>query len=130
MNKKLKQIRILDELINDKILEIENLKTLVTKVNAACEGDRVQSSGSGDKLGDTVAKIVDLQKEINDDIDRFVDLKVECMNYVDYLDDKLLIGILYKRYFQYKTYEQIAEELDVSSRWVQKVHRKWDNSFV
>lgn len=128
MEEKLKQIKVLDELKNEKLLEIERLEVLATKVNASSEGERVQSSGGSDKVADNVIKIVDLKNEINDDIHALIDLKKECESWIKTIDDNIIKCILYKRYFSYKTWEQIADELHYSSRWIQKIHRKFMSS--
>lgn len=121
---RLKNIRKCEILINEKIAEIERLRALATKVNECSEGDRVQSSGSGDKLGDTVSQIVDLQNELKEDIRNFMNVKKECMSLIDKLDNPLLVQLAYKRYFNYETFEQIAEEMDLSVRWVLKLNKK------
>lgn len=125
---KLKSIKVLDELINAKLVEIDRLRILATKVNVTNEGERVQTSSSGDKVSECVVKIVDLQHEINADIDRFVDLKRECMSIIDAIDDQLLVGILYRRYFEYKTWERIAEELYISRQWATEKHKQFVDS--
>lgn len=126
---KLKQIKKLDVLINSKLEEIENLKTLATKVNAPLNQERVQSSGSNDQLGECVAKIVDLQNEINDDIDAFINLKREIEHKVLSIDNPVAINVLYKKYFQHKTIVQIAEECDISRQWVSKLIQKYYHFF-
>lgn len=125
--KRLKEIKKLDALINEKIRELDRLKTLATKVNHCQEGDRVKTSPRVDALSSTVAKIVDLQHEISDQIDAFVDLKAEVMKLVDELDDSLMIDILYKRYFEYKTLECIADECLITRQWVSsKLSSFWE----
>lgn len=126
---KLKQIKKLDVLINSKLEEIESLKTLATKVNAPLNQERVQSSGSNDQLGECVAKIVDLQNEINDDIDAFINLKREVMRKIDSIDNSQYCDLLYKRYFEYKTWECVAEEMNLSREWVRNLHNRALNEF-
>lgn len=118
-------IKKLDNLIDAKLLELERLKEMMTKINVFdCFKERIQTSPSGDHLSDTIANIIDLEKEINEDIDQFVDIKKECMNMIDRLEDPKSIALLYKRYFEYKTFEQIADEMDLSTRWVIELHKK------
>lgn len=128
MLNKLKNIKKLDKLIEEKTTEIDRLRTLATKVNQCSEGERVQTSSAGDKISEYVVKIVDLQNEINEDIKKLVDLKRDCIKYIDTLDDPILIGILYKRYFEYKTWENIAEELGITRQWASKKHKKFVKS--
>jgi Ribonuclease G/E len=118
----LEQIRILDRLINNKLQELEQLEALATKVTSVNSGDRVQASGSQDKMADTVIKILELKQEINADIDRLVDLKCEIIPMIDAVQDADLIDVLYKRYIQGKKWEEIALEMHYTFRWVLKLH--------
>lgn len=118
----LEQIRILDRLINNKLQELEQLEALATKVTSVNSGDRVQASGSQDKMADTVIKILELKQEINADIDRLVDLKCEIIPLIDAVQDADLIDVLYKRYIQGKKWEEIALEMHYTFRWVLKLH--------
>ena len=56
----LNQVRRSDRMINNKLSEIYQLKTLATSISVATDGDRVQSSGNKDRMGNTVARLVDL----------------------------------------------------------------------
>lgn len=122
---KLRQIKKLDAMIDAKLEQLSKLKELMTKVNVSdYHSDKVQTTHNNDQLCDTIAKIIDLERIINQDIDRFVDLKEECMKQVDSLEDPKLISIAYKRYFEYKTFEQIAEEMELSTFWVIQLNKK------
>ena len=77
----LKQIKIMDAKINADIEELASLETLATRTTSVLGGERVQSSGSQQKMADSVAKIVDLREQINAEIDRFIDYKQEARAY-------------------------------------------------
>ena len=63
----LNQIQRYEKVINNKLEEIEHLKSLATSISASAYGiERVQTSGSQDKIGDTIAKLVDAQRELAD----------------------------------------------------------------
>ena len=112
----------MDKLIDNKLLEVEQLEALATKVTSCSSGDRVQTSGNQDKMADTVIKIIELKNNINADIDRLVDLKKEILAVIDAIQDADMIDILYKRYFQYKKWEQIALEMHYTYQWICKLH--------
>lgn len=117
----LQQIRKADIMINYKQQQLDELRSLATSITSALNPDKVQSSGVSDKVGDAVAKIVDLQTEINRDIDGLVDLKKEVMNIIDKLDATSL-ELIYSRYFEFKTWEQIACQMNYSCQWIWKLH--------
>lgn len=113
----LSQIRKIDVTINYKQIQLDELRRTAESITVNANPDKVQSSGEQDRIGKIVAKIVDLQEEINRDIDRLTDVKREIMIVVDQLDPTC-IELITKRYFEFKTWEQIAEEMNYSKQWV------------
>ena len=118
----LNKIRDIDLLIDEKLADVQELRDRLTNITANCEGERVQTSKLGDKFADTIAKIVDLENEINLDIDTLVDYKKVARELIEKLDDDVLKVILYKRYFRGCTFEQIAVEINYSWRHTCRLH--------
>lgn len=119
----LQQIRHYDTIINSKLAEVDSIYCLITRITPVLKDD-VGSGGGGsqDKIGNALAKIVDLKNEINQDVDRFVDLKREATALLEKLENPLHYEILHKRYILYQTFEQIAADMDFTYRWVCKLH--------
>lgn len=118
----LQQIRRCDNQINNKLAEITQLREMATSITSTLKDDVVQSgSGGKSRVAEAVDKIVDLECEINADIDKLVELKREIMSVIDQLDS-LHRDVLYKRYFQYKTWEQISVEMNYSYRHTTRMH--------
>ncbi|HAK44196.1 MAG TPA: hypothetical protein DCM59_17765 [Clostridium sp.] len=120
----LSQLYRLDNLINIKQLELESLKSISTSISVNNDCERVQTSIKQDKIGEIIAKIIDLNNEINNDIDKLVDFKKEIMNLIDKVPCDDLRYILYLRYFQFKTWEKIAVDMNYSYQWVHKLHSR------
>ncbi len=73
-------------------------------------------------MEDIIAKLVDLEEEINADIDCLVNTKREIMTSiqtVSRIDHRTLLEL---RYICCKTWEYIAEQLSVSTRSVHRIH--------
>ena len=117
----LQQIRKFDIMIDYKQKQLEELRELCMSITSPMNPDKVQLSKNGDNIGETVAKIVDLQNTINKDIDKLVDLKYEAMSVIDKLDATYM-QLLYLRYFEFKTWEQIACEMNYSCQWIWRLH--------
>lgn len=122
--KYLQQIRLYDSHINTKLEDLHHLKEMVTKITPTLKDDVVSCGGDQDKLGDAIAKIVDLEAEIDRDIDRYVAAKQEISATLDKLTDPDQLQVLHKRYVQYMTWEQIACEMNMSYRNVCYIHGK------
>ena len=118
----LMKIRVYNSLIDSKLDEISHLRSLVGKVTAAYSGDTGGGSGNPDKFGDAIAKIVDLETALNADIDTYVNVRQKAKNTIDLIPDVDQATVLYKRYFEFKKWEQIACEMSFTYRWVLKLH--------
>ena len=117
----LNKIRHIDMMIDCKLEQTSNLRSRLTSINVSM-GERVQSSLDPDKFTNTISKIVELEKEINDDIDKLVDLKSIARKAIESLENDVEKMVLYKRYFENKTFEQISVELNYSWRRIHQFH--------
>ena len=118
------QIERLDKMIQNKLSEIYQLKTMACSVTVSNDGERVQTSSDKDRLGSTVAKIVDLEKETDRLVDRFIDLKKEIMSIISMIKSEKHREILFKKYFEQKSIYAIAEELGMTDRGCKKAHKR------
>ncbi len=118
------QIYILDRTINDKLDKIYLLKTTFYSTSGLSENERVQMSSDKDRTGNAVARIVDLEREVEGLVDRYVDLKKQVILYISQLKKQKHQFILTKRYIDYKSMRDIADELGMSERGCKKAHKK------
>lgn len=115
----LEQIKKLDCLIENKLSEKQSVYDMVTNVTATMTG-MPHAPGVSDKIGNGVSKLIDLEHEIDELIDKYVDKKREVQNIIVQLPANQY-HVLYKHYFEYKTHEQIAEETHYSERHVRRL---------
>lgn len=120
----LQKIELLDAHINNRLNDLHTLRSLVTKITATISPVPASGSGNQDKLGDAIAKIIDLQDEINRKIDNYVDLKREISARLEQIEVADYVKVLHKRYFEYKPWEQIACEMNCTYRNVCYIHGK------
>lgn len=114
----LKQIKMMDTKIDADILEITRLEALATKTTSVMGGERVQASGSQQKMADCVAKIVDMKNSLSSEIDKMIALKNEARQLISTVCDADCCKLLHKRYFLGCTWEQIAVEMGYTYKWV------------
>ena len=118
----LEQIKWYDVLIDSKLEELATLNSVVKRITPVMNTTGGGASGNQDKLGDTIAKIVDLQGEINRDVDMFVDMKREASKLLKKITQAEYFQVLHKRYVLYESFEQIAMEMKYTYRGVCYVH--------
>ena len=117
----LKRIIEVDKLINVKVRELRNLKRL-SGLKSSCWSDMPKSKNISDIVCDSVCEIIDLENEINKSIDKLVDMKRFAMNKIDSLEDNRIKIILIRKYFHNDTYQKIAIDLNLTYKWVVKLH--------
>lgn len=118
------QLRSLDTRINQKIRELDQLRQISSLSSINYSTERVQSTRSKEApFVKVIHKIVVLEREINQQIDNFVDKKHLIINQIQELRDTRFINVLYKRYVEYKRYEDIAKEIGYSFDYVKELHK-------
>lgn len=118
----LQQIPLYDAKINIKLEELARLKSLATKVTSVMEGEVVSRSRNMDTMGDTVTKIIEMQDEINRLIDLYIDKKAYFSGIIDSLQNPVQIRVLYGHYYHGKSFQKIADELGYSRRNICYIH--------
>lgn len=78
------------------------------------------------KIVDT---IVDFQTEIRQEIIRLINLKKEIRGKINQLSKPVYVGILTDYYINDKTWQEIAEGLNLSERHVYRIHGNALNEF-
>lgn len=120
----LEQVKHYDTHITIKQAEADKLRAMMLKITPTLKQDVVSSSGSQDKLGDAIVKIVDLEDEINEAIDNFVTKKREVRSVIDRIPDSDQYAVISRKYLLNETLEQIAVEMNMSYRNVCYIHGK------
>lgn len=126
----LSQAYRLDKRIDSKIEQLKSLNLLATKCTSTLSDMPKSQSISNSRLEDTVVKIVDLQEEINRDIDSLVDLKRDIVITIKSVQNPEYQIILELRYLCFKTWEEIAVQMNCSIDNVLKIRKNALKSVV
>lgn len=122
----LQQLQRLDTVIHQKIKEVEDLR-LSSRSTGAIDysKERVQTSPSGETaFVKSIGRIIDLEVEINDEIDTFVDMKHKIINQIRGLHNVNYISLLYKRYVEFKKFGKISVEMNFSYDYIKHLHKQ------
>ena len=117
----LSRYRWLNEKINSKLEQAQRIRELASAVSSSCGGG---SGGTSDKVGNAVAKLVDLENDINGDIDKLVVIRHEIESAISCVEDEKLQTLLRLRYISCLTWEQIAVKMSYSYKQVCRLHGK------
>jgi len=119
---RLKQIETMNGNINNKIAELSSLKELATSITSAFGNEPVSGTKNTDRIGSIIAKIDEIERELDQMIDEYVDYRQEISKSIEQINDVLKATILYKHYFQFENFGDIATDLGYTYQWVCTVH--------
>ena len=85
---------------------------------------KVQTSRTNDKMGELVAKIDDRQRELQKQLDKYLDFRTKVENEINALEDSNGSRVLYNRYIRSMMWEDIANDMIFSVRMVHNYHKK------
>lgn len=118
----LTQIERLDRMIQNKLFEMVQIRAMATSVSSIPKEINVQSSPDVDKIGNYVAKIIELENETGLLVDEFVEKRKKIVSQIDKIDDTNLYHILSERYIARKELSVIAIEMGYSFKQLCRLH--------
>lgn len=118
----LQQISRLDKVINNKLIELTQLKEMSYSISAISTGDKVKYTPNCDPIGTTQVKIIEMEQKIDNLIDKYVDTKKEVINEIESMEDENTYHILFSKYIAKKTFEDIAVDINKSWRQTIRLH--------
>lgn len=119
----LSQAYHIDQRINSKIEQVASLRDLSFKATATLT-DMPGGSRNVHSKESIVAKMMDLENEINADIDNLVDIKRDVVSMINSVDNKDCQLLLEMRYLCFMSWERIAIEMQRSLRSIYRLHDK------
>lgn len=117
----LEQIKKLDKLIENKMYEKIQWKSIATGTSASTGGERVQSSGNPQKMECAVTRYIEIESEIDALIDEYVDKKKGIIANIEKLPAQEY-DLLHKVYVQDVNFSDVADMCDKTYSWVTTVH--------
>ena len=114
----------LDQRINSKLEHVMSLRTLATKATSTLSDTPPSGTRNVHRMEDIIVKIIEMENEINRDIDNLVDLKREMVSVIKAVTDPELQTLLELRYLCFKSWEQIAVEMEYSIQHIFRLHDK------
>lgn len=90
---------------------------------------RVQTSLTGDKMLELVARVDELERSIIDEVKTLTEMKQGIIAEIEKVPNENYKQLLYDRYVLCKKWEQIALDRDRCVRWIFQMHGKALKSF-
>lgn len=111
---------MLERQIDRKLRELGRLQMMAGALTVA--HNELSGHGVEGKLSESAEMVKGLQEEIYQDVCALVELKGEISRCIDAVEDNTLRLLLQYRYIDGITFEDIAEQMHYSWRWIIKLH--------
>lgn len=120
----LRQAYRIDHRINSKLEQVSSLRELAIKTTSVLTDMPRKPNRNAHPTEIIIAKMIDLEDEINNDIDMLVDLKREIVELIKSVENTEHQTLLELRYLCFKSWEQIAVDMRYEIRYLHKLHGK------
>ncbi len=114
----------LNQRIDAKLEQLMQLRSLSQRCTVAFGGERVSHTRNVTSMENVIVKIVEAEKRLDAQIDRFVDLKEEIQQTIDVLPDPDCRLLLELRYLAMKRWMDVAGEMNISRTYAHILHEK------
>ena len=115
------QYRTLENSINAKLAQVEELRRKAQTVSGG-NGTGAHSTQPHSRVADITDRLVDLEREINEEIDRSVDLLREIRAAIAAVPEQRLRTLLEYKYINCFSLEQIAVAMNYSYPQICRLH--------
>ena len=112
----------LDQHINDRLMQLSQLRALTQRITTAYDGEVVSRTRNVHALEDSVICLMEAEESINEEIDRFVDIKMDISKTIARVRNENYRLILEKRYLCFLSWEKIAVEMHYSIQHIYRMH--------
>ena len=112
----------LDKRINSKLSMVMSLRETATRTTNVMHDDVVSHTRNVHSMQDVIVKIIEMERELDADIDRLVDLKHDIIDVISHISAPPAQVVLEYRYVCYRQWKDIAAELGMHIRNVYRLH--------
>ncbi len=113
----LERVEMIDSIVQNSLIEQKQWHELALSITANMGGERVQSSGSKSRMADALNKCIDMESRIADKVDKLAAEKQDVVKTLERLDNPTEYNVLHKRFIQYKSLQEIADDYGKEYGW-------------
>lgn len=115
----------LDVLIDSHVAELDHFRRLSLNIGSSRLEEHVCHSKSNEApYVKWVERLIDKERELNEEIDRLVAIKLEISSFIDKIDNPRWQYILRSRYIMGCSWEQIGKGMGCSASSIKRSHKK------
>lgn len=120
----LQQVKLKGVVVANLQREKENIRQLMYSIGGGVGVERVQTSRNNDKFGTLYGRMDEKESQIDEKLLELIEFKLKVSGEINGLNDARYINLLYMRYMDFRSWDEIAIDMKYSTRHVLKVHKE------
>lgn len=108
--------------LNNLLRDRESVKEMLYSIGGFSEGERVQTSRNTDKFGTLYGRIDEMERQIDDKMAELMEFQLQLSGKINALENEKNIEVLHRKYIRFQSWKRIANEMNYSERYIQKIH--------
>ena len=108
--------------IECKLAEVQQWQDIALSITQVMGGERVQSSGSKDKLGEAVTNCQIAKSDVAVAVEELIAKRKEISKTLDKVDNPTWYKLLHQRYIQHEQLKTVANNMNGSYDWAKTTH--------
>lgn len=116
------QIERLNRMIENKMVESKQIRNMVCNISVPLDKERVQTSSNYDKLGDGVSKLVDIEKETDELVDKYVNTRRKIISQIDKMENRDFYLVLTYKFVQSLEFKDIFLKMGIAERTMYSIY--------
>ena len=120
----LSQAYRIDQQIQSKVAQLDRIRACAYGSGIRFGDVKVQTSGPPNRVEESVLKIMEEERAINEEIDRLVDTKRQIREVISQVEDVTCRLLLEKRNLLFQTWIDICRDMNMSKRWAQTRYKE------
>ena len=113
----------IDQQIQSKMAQLSRIRACAYGSGIRYGDVKVQTSGPPNLVEDSVLKVMEEERAINEEIDRLVETKRQIREVISRVEDVTCRLLLEKRALLFQTWQEICRDMNMSVRWAQTKYR-------
>ena len=118
----LSQAYRVDRMVTAKLQRVRELQDLAAKATSTLSHMPMSATPNPHRMEDTIAKLVDMKNEVQNDIDALVDLKLDIVTTIRRVENPAHRTLLELRYLCFMPWEAIAADMQYSKQHLFRLH--------
>ena len=104
--------------------QISTMQDNLTDISAPLGKERVSRTPEASHLERDITQLIQLECELKEEIARLAIVEQEIMDIINRIENMKARAVLSKHYLGFKSWSDIADEMQISTKWALNLHTK------